>query len=338
MTTSYQQHDGRLTRIVDRTGHVHATLTWADGRLARLVAGGVTIDGAIIADPLLGEAQRIGPTTMSRLDWHHPTEIPAIAAPGALPPGAGSAVMNVIAILARRAGVSAMRYAGPYPTHALWTTLARSFRTTASEDDFTRDALVRMARVARDPIPVDFVPAPHDRVATPHGHVELRDGLERARIDGLSYDWDAPHHRLVRGDDDTIEAELAFGGKRWSLVARFHDDGRMRGGVEPIRESASPMVGRRFPLELVETLADVVAEHVPAPLGPAARAYVTNTRMIWAELGRDALRVRPTVIAIHAGLWERVAPLGLAALARELVTLLVPFVTHEVVRSVDETR
>ena len=43
-----------------------------------------------------------------------------LAEPARLPLGAGGAVLNVIALLARHAGIAALRYAGPYPTAALW--------------------------------------------------------------------------------------------------------------------------------------------------------------------------------------------------------------------------
>src|SRR6478735_2803674 len=122
---------------------------------------GLTIDRTVTAHPLLGNAQAIAKdgavlTYVSALDWDHPTEIPTIADPGALPPGTGGAVMNLIAERA----TSPLRYAGPYPTPALYRTLLRSFRASADEATFTRDVLERTARVARDPIDVVFTPAP----------------------------------------------------------------------------------------------------------------------------------------------------------------------------------
>ncbi len=195
--TRYEEHAGRLTRVIDRGGGVHATLTWRDDGLETLEVPGAIVRGAVIADALLGRAHAIErppggllltprlATTLSAIDWARPTEIPAIAAPARIPGGAGAPIMNAIALLAARAGISALRYAGPYPTHALWRTLLRSFRTTATEDQFTADALDRAARIARDPIAIDFVPAPHERIAIDHGHLELRAGIERVVIHGV---------------------------------------------------------------------------------------------------------------------------------------------------------
>src|SRR5689334_12005621 len=105
---------------------------WDGDRLVELrvphAGGDVVVDGAIARDPLLGDAHAIragaAGTAMSALDWRRPSEIPTIAAPGRLPPGAGGALLDAIAVLAARAGVRALRYAGPYPTPALRPALA----------------------------------------------------------------------------------------------------------------------------------------------------------------------------------------------------------------------
>src|SRR4029077_6637607 len=102
-------------------------------------------------------------TAMSAIDWDRPTRIPTIAEPGRLPPGTGSALLNE---LARRA-TQPLRYAGPYPTPALYRALQRSLRASAGEAEFTADVVGRALRLADDEIPVDFAPAPHERVDHP---------------------------------------------------------------------------------------------------------------------------------------------------------------------------
>jgi hypothetical protein len=190
--------DGRLVRVVDRTDFVWAELDWDGDRLQRLAVPGAVVDGALVDDELLGRAHTVGDTALSAIDWARPTEIPAIAAPGALALGSGGAIMNVIAMLAEEAGVETLQYAGPYPTSALWKTLARSFSTTGSEEDFTRDLWPRAARLARERIAIDFAPAPHERIAIAGGHVEVRDGVvERATIDGVVYEAGGSPARLV---------------------------------------------------------------------------------------------------------------------------------------------
>ncbi|HEX4418894.1 MAG TPA: hypothetical protein VH165_13375 [Kofleriaceae bacterium] len=362
--TIYDEDGGRLTRITDRTGRVHAELTWRgpDGasHLSRLTLAGVVVDGAITDHPLLGPAHVAGATAMSAIDWARPTEIPAIAEPGRLPPGAGGAILNTIAVLARRAGVPALRYAGPYPTAALWRSLARSFRTTGDEAAFTSGALDRALRVARDPIPIDFVPAPHERIAIAGGFVELRDTVERAVIDGIAYEPDGSPARLVEldpaaardvtagdhaaygaitGDSGPrssarrpLACEIWFGDAPYARVATLGADGALLDGPHPVPPCASPVIGRAFPPPLRAAIAELVADAVPAPLADDTRALCAATPLHWADLGARAARETTDGFAVHAALWDRIAPLGLARLALALAEALAPVVTAAAVR------
>ena len=255
--TVYEERGGRLACVRDRTGTAWAELAWDGAQLARLVVPGAEVRGEVIRDPLLGDAHRIGATTMSALDWARPTEIPTLAAPARLAPGSGGAVMNAIAVLAARAGVTALRYAGPYPTAALWRTLARSFRTAATEEAFTADALGRAARLDRAPIAIDFAPAPHERVALAgghgddHGFVELRDGLERATLAGHTFER-AAHAagpaRLVEdgeGSGGALACEIWFGDAPYARVATLAPTARCA-PAPPDPPCASPVLGAAF--------------------------------------------------------------------------------------------
>jgi hypothetical protein len=359
--TLYDHVSGRLARVTDRTGACHAQLTWSDAadRLVRLEVDGAVVDGAVLHHPLLGDAHTVGDTAMTALDWARPAEIPVIAAPGRLPLGAGAAILNTIALLARDAGVAALRYAGPYPTAALWKSLARSFRCGAGEAAFTAGVLDRAVRVARDPIPVDFVPAPHERVAIPRGFVELRGRLERAVIDGVGYEPGGSPARLVEversetgdGDPDGSaggaggrgprgiggpaaghHAEVWFGDACYARVATLAADGSVADGPHPVPACASPVIGRTFPDALRAALAELVADAVPAPLAADARALCAAGSLLWADLGARAAAERPGGFAVHAALWDRIAPLGLARLALALAEALAPVVAAAVVR------
>ncbi len=342
MPTLHPDPAGRLARVVDRTGHEWATLRWDRNRLESLGVPGATLRGAIIQDPLLGDAHQIevttdaGLTTVSAIDWARPTEIPAIAAPGKLPPGAGGAILNVLAILAERAGVRALRYAGPYPTHALWRSLARSFRTTASEAEFSADLEGRMARLARDPIPIDFVPAPHDRVANAHGHCELRDGLERAVIDGVTYDVDPASGSPARMHDG--HAEVWFGDAPYARIATFDREGSLVAGPAPIPPCTSEVTGAPFPPALVAALAMLVSELVPGPLAHDTRAWIAAHPIEWADLGGRAAQVTPDGILVHAAMWQRIGPLGLGRLALALAEALAPVITVAILAAANRPR
>ena len=336
--TVYETNAGLLTRIVDRDGAVWAALQWsasgcsASGdRIARLEVPGAVVDGAVVAHPLLGDAHAIafagGETAMTALAWAHPTEIPAIAEPGRLPLGAGAAILNAIAVLAQRAGVQALRYAGPYPTAALWRTLARSFRCDAAEVAFTADAMARALRVARDPIAIDFAPAPHERIAIPDGFVELRHGIERAVLGGIAYEPGGSPARLVGQ-----HCEVWFGDAPYARVATLASDGSLADGPHPVPACESAVIGREFPHALRAAIGELVADALPPPLADDARALLAAEPLRWADLGARAAREQADGLAVHAALWERIGPLGLGRLALALAEALAPVVATAVVR------
>ena len=352
---------------------------------------------APVATAMSAKSNRRVLTTISTIDWARPTEIPAIAAPGALPPGAGGAIMNVLAILAQRAGVTELRYAGPYPTHALFSTLARSFRTTTTEDEFTSAFADRAARVARGPMDAVFVPAPHERIAIVrerdtyegrdrrdaygfeygdediehdehgieyddeveidvHGIIELRDGIERATIDGITYargDGIArlvelrdvgeikPHESASRTDDArtddartidarlrhaAVRAEVWFADELYARVATLDARGELVDGPHPIPPCDSEVIGKAFPRDMTAALAELIAELVPAPLATAASDVVAGRTLRWADLGARAAARVGDELQLHAALW-RVSRFGMARLAMALVEALVPIVT-----------
>lgn len=331
--TIYELCAGRLVRVIDRMGIVQAQLSWdpSTNQLVRLTVASAVVQGAIITHPLLGMAHAVGDTAMSALAWSRPTEIPAIAEPARLPSGSGSAILNTIATLAQRAGVPSLRYAGPYPTAALWRTLARSFRCGATEDEFTAGALDRALRVARDPIPIDFAPAPHERIAIAGGFVELRDRLERAVVDGVSFEPGGSPARLVAGGG-AVHCEIWFGDAPYARVATVAPDGALLDGPHAIPPCGSPVLGREFPGALRDAIAELVADAVAAPLAADARELCGSRAVRWADLGAQAAREHPDGFAVHAALWDRIAPLGLDRLALALVEALAPVVTAAIVR------
>lgn len=300
-----------------------------------LKLGTIAIGRDPVSHPLLGQALVIEHgdtpiTAMSVIDWDRPLEIPVVAEPGRLPPGAGGLLLNEIAARAAAAGVPVLRYAGPYPTPALYRALARSFRASADEATFTADLLGRAMRLARDPIPVDFVPAPHARRELACGHVELRGAVERAVLGGTAYEPDGSPARLVRGARGWA-AELWFGDAAWARIAELDDAGALLDGPHAPPPVRDPIVGQAFPRELCAALADLVAEAVPPPLAADARAAVAGRALAWADLGTRAARRSDAGFEVHAALWLRIAPLGLARLALALAEALAPVVTSALV-------
>jgi hypothetical protein len=296
-----------------------------------LEIGGLRISRELVAHPIFGRAHVISHagvaiTAMSELDWERPTRIPAIAEPGKLPPGEGARLLNAIAERAAAAGVTALRYAGPYPTPALFRALARSFRTTGDEAAFVGDLVARAATLASDEIPIDFAPAPHVRVELACGWSELRDGIERVVIDGTSFEPEGSPGRLVDG-----AAEIWFGDVLYARIARLSPAGELSDGPRAPPVCASSVVGHAFPEPLRAAIAELVAEVVPAPLADAARVAVTEREIAWADLGTRAARRTEAGFAIHAALWEHIAPLGFARLGLAIAEALAPVVTSTLV-------
>jgi hypothetical protein len=298
----------------------------------RFEVGGIVVNPEVIEHPMLGDAhviERAGEplTAMTAIDWDRPTQIPAIAEPGRLPPNAGGALLNELAIRARDAGTRTLRYAGPYPTPALYRTLRRSFRASADEATFTTELLARAARLSRDEVPVDFEPAPHTRVVNPHGHAELRDGLERVVVDGIAYERDGSPARL-----EGVHAEVWFGDEPWARIASFDKAGALIAGPHAIPPPTSDVVGKPFPPALLGALTGLVRDLIPLALP------VTLSAVSWADLGARAARRTSHGYEVHAALWERLAPHGMARLALALAEALAPVVTIDLVHQLQEGR
>ncbi len=292
-----------------------------------LSIGDLMVRSGVVTHPLLGEAHVIehagrAITAMSVLDWDRPTQIPTIAEPGRLPPGSGALLLNTIAERARTAGIPALRYAGPYPTPALYRALLRSFRASADEATFTADVLGRALRVARDELPIDFTPAPHVRIRNAHGFVELRDGLERAVLEGIAFEHAPASCRIVE-----LACEVWFGDTRYARIAELSPDGELTAGPVAPPVLATAIVGQAFPPPLRAALAELVADAVPSPLAADARTAVTTRTIAWADLGCRAARRTGDGFEVHGALWDRIAPLGLARLALALAEALAPVVT-----------
>lgn len=287
---------------------------------------GIYVDGTLV-------------TVMSHVDWERPTRIPAIERPGAIPGGLGTVILNDLAARALAAGIPALRYAGPYPTSALYQSLLRSFRTEVTEEEFTRDVLDRALRGATDELPFDFVPAPHTRIGHRRGHVELRDGIERAVIDGVAFARGSAMARLVdggddahiRGVDDNVHAEVWIADQPYARVATFARDGSLVQGPRDVPVCTSDVIGKEFPYPLRAAIGELVVDTVAAPLAARAREILATANVTWADLGARPARRVSDGFEVHAALWEKLSPLGLGRVALALAEALAPLVAQAAV-------
>ncbi|MEZ4399852.1 MAG: hypothetical protein R3B06_07525 [Kofleriaceae bacterium] len=329
--------DGRVRTRTDRAGRPQANLAWSGDRLATLTVHGlgdaaVTVDGAVVDHPVLGPAHAIRRddvqvATMSAVAWARPHAIPAIDRPAALPAGCGAMLLDTLARLAQAAGVPALRYAGPYPTAALWASLAHSFTSDGTEAAFTADATARWRGGALPVIPIDFVPAPHERVPLGAGvTAQLRAGVERVIVEGAAFAPGPGVRRLVR-QADRWSAALWFGDRPWCVVAELTEDGALV-ARHPPRPGVGAPAGEVVPPALTAALLELVAAELPPPLTVDALAGVP---IAWGDAGLAAAADRGDHVVLHVGLWHHLAPHGLARVALALAEALTPIATARAV-------
>ena len=346
-----------------------------------IALAGLFVHREIVTHPLLGDAHviarldlrqpsstaegRCGPiehggepiTAMSAIDWDAPARIPTIAEPRRLPPGAGTALLNEIARRAERAGVRALRYAGPYPTPALFASLRRSFRPLGDEATFCADVLGRALRVARDEVPVDFVPAPFERAPLPCGYVDIRDGVERASLAGVLYDREGARGSFAQlvARDDGWNAELRAGEVVWARTARLDRQGALVEGPSPVPACPAPLdqtsatlrvaarpgkagafVSAPFPDELRAVLPDLIEDEVLEILRADARRLVLERPIAWADLGSRIAARAGDGFAVHGILLALRPALGVTRLVQLLAAALADVVTSAIVGELDQ--
>lgn len=301
--------------------------------LAGVLDRPVTVGGPVEEHPVLGPVQVIrvrfeqGDSIVARVaetGWTRPARIPAIDAPARVPAGAGTALLNVLAIGASVAKRT-LRYAGPYPTAALWASLGECFRPLEGADEalFTAGVVERALRGDASEVPVDFAPAPFERVQiAPRAVVHLRDGIERLYLGTLAWGRSGTR-RLVR-DGDTTRAELWIAGSPWAEVAVLGADGRLVAGPRPLPPVRSNVIGKPFPAALRAALGDLMSEDEPPLLAASMREVLREIEIVWGDPGADVARFVGGVLLVHAVLWERLGAGALAPLAHALAAALTP--------------
>jgi hypothetical protein len=365
----------------DRTGQPLALLEGDRVRvrggpgLADELTAELTIEDVGDHHPIFGPCLRMTHagelrSLMGAVSWRAPQAIPPVAAPARLPPFAGSMVLNLLALLAERAGVAALPYLGPYPSAVLYQSLVQCFTASGGEGEFTAEgeALLAAPRMAR--APVTFAPAPFARWWLPPGlGVQARDRIERLFVDGATFVGDGGAlRRLVAyrsepgGADDRdaqiipdegvgdhaappefLAAELWFGDVRWATRAEVWASGALRRAPAPPPPPRDPIVGQPLPLPLRRALATLIEDAVPRALATSVAPILEATPLRWGDAGDDAVRPLRAAdgsaveVVVHAALWITLRSHGAARLALALAEALTPWVVREAVRRAEAT-
>lgn len=264
----------------------------------------------------------------SASDWRRPTRIPALDRPGALPAGAGTAILNLLAWQAARAGMGSLRYHGPYPTAALWRSLLASFRVhephAGAEARFTAEAQARALGGTHGEIEVDFHPAPHVWAwPRPRVCVQHRAGIERVWIDGRAFDHDPTALRRLRSDGDALVACIAVGDDTWAELVRLRPSGEPCSEPAPLPPVPPGLCGTLLPPAVIEVVGEIVVAEAPPLLQGALRHVLHEARIGWGDPGLDLVAWQGGTLALHAGL-VTVLPTDPTALLHVLVRALTP--------------
>ena len=333
---------------LDRHGTLLTTLSWRDDGSLDEAAVRLGDRSWILVEPRAttespwGECDRLWWATaprresrvaepssvMTAVDWSHVSAIPTVATPARLPPGTGSAVLNLIATLARDAGGAGLVYQGPYPGEQLFLTLVESFTYTAAEDPLA--AFVRGE--------LRWVPAPHERVFIEADlHVQLREGVDAVTWRGRKYHratWQSLERyapRRVHDVGDRVRCSI------WALGRPIEDhleltrDGELH-AVLPIVSRVEQT--RDVTSAVVDGVLAAIAVASAPPLAAAIEDAGRRLHVTWGPVDRDlaaidgdairfASSLRDAAVRAIAGAGDREARVAAAfALLGEMAGLL----------------
>jgi hypothetical protein len=338
---------GRVTTVLKRgaRGELHeAWVRLADGSAAGVLPGGAH-------HPLWGPSDRLVhatagglPTTLTlagAVTWNAVDLIPPVAEPGRLPSGAGAALLNVLAALAGDQGRPALRYRGPYPTEQLFWSLTESFRLDPlgpgfdPRARFLTNAEVTFARGAPEEVPVDWIPAPHERWVHSDGlAVQLRDGIERVTWQGRTYHRTEcqglrrREHRVVR------TVELGGGTRRYvacleALGTVVEDHLTLDEQGNPLDRHLSlpdPVLEAPLATPWREALGALLPLEATPLLAGAIEAVWPGIHLAWGPVPGDlveasgtTLRLSPKLARVYRSVWTHTAADARRGPAQQLV-------------------
>ena len=291
---------GRRIGERDRWGGDVAHLTWT--RDDALGEAAVRLpDGAwLFIHPGAARDARWGPSDVLRLgdseaplthfasvNWAAIDAIPPLAEPARLPPGAGTAVLNLIAALAVDQGRTRLAYRGPYPTEQLFVALLEAFRWEA--DDVPDDPLTIFMAGG-----LTWTPAPFCRAFTPEGaYVQSRQRIEKVVWRARTYtraDWQGVERQAAHRVHDV-------GGRvhcvLWALGSALQTHLALTVEGDVIAAYAPEAVGSAQPCgaEVAAGLVAVVVASSAPPLAEAIRAVAADLTFTWAPLAGELAEI-----------------------------------------------
>jgi len=303
----------------DRHGHLIAACRWkATGDLAwarcRSADGRwIGVEPGADSHPAWGSSDRVWlldgdepwrpvePLSLFRaLDWARLDHIPPLAEPRRLPPGAGSAVLNLVAAMMKDQGLARARYRGPFPSEQLFTSLLESFRHDPAQT-------LPLERFLADG-GLDWLPAPFEsHQVAPWVTVQLRQDIDKVVADGVAFyrpEWQGIKRReprVVRDEGERVICSL------WALGGPLEDRLTLDRSGE-ILDAPGPRAPEVPPSPLApvwnSALGDLIARESAPPLATAIVEVLRGTEIEWGAVPGDLMRAWDKRIRLSAQLRE----------------------------------
>jgi hypothetical protein len=301
----------------DRRGRPAAVVEWRDDRSLAIAALRTPAAGWIVVEPRAavvepwgmidrlwqhetGVSDAASPpasfadatllTVATATDWSHPSRLPVVADPGRLPAGAGTAILNLVALLARDGGVPRVAYEGPYPTEALFLSLLECFDPEPDDDT----ALARFVAGG-----LAWRPRPFEACFDDDVYVQWRGRVEKVVWRERTY-WRERWGSLrrwapLRVDDHDSDTRCAL----WALgrMVEHHlllnADGRPI--ATPLEQPPPGPIFASFPRAVTPAIRDglialVIARSAP-PLAQALREEAAALTWTVGPVDRDLVRI-----------------------------------------------
>jgi hypothetical protein len=305
---SPRPYPGPRRRVLelDPAGNVVAVLRWDDGgalaSAAVRTAWGewIGVEPRATSHPAWGLSDRLWRlgdppdcrrreplTVFEALDWTSIHHIPPLAEPARLSPGAGTAVLNLIAALAADQGRARLCYRGPYATEQLFTALLESFEPLGRAGDPLRSFL-------EDRLP--WRPAPHERhFPGPDLCVQLRGRIEKVVWRGRAYyrpDWPPVTRRTthaVRDAGSVVACSLCALGTVIEDHLTLEPSGLVVATLPP---SPDPRPALSLDRRIQDGLSAIIRVSSAPALARSIEAVTARLTIEWAGLAGDLIAIR----------------------------------------------
>jgi hypothetical protein len=271
--------------------------------------------------PRAGAGERVG--LLAALDYAALRWLPPFERPAALPPGAGAAVLNFLALLARAQGKVTLAYRGPFPTPALFASLCRSFVPEGdppqAQARFSEHQTALALRGELVESPVRWRPAPFAALRPrPELLLHLRDGVETAWVGTVPFrravppamSRVAPHGGALPSGARVWPAEggwavgLVLLGRPYALLYKLGLDGAVLQAApleaEPEPDPAEP--GAPLDPRWLPVLGAWVTLQAHPALAAAASALQGELTGVWRALPLRMAALRDATLSLQAAL------------------------------------